>query len=154
MLSTPLPARWVDAIFDRLSVRYGRSFLDRWSGLDMAAVKQDWAVQLAGLQDRPEAIKHALENLPTDFPPTVGQFRDVCSRAPQYAKALPAPQADEAVKGDAIVRLQEMFEVGHAHDPKAWARRLKARHESGERLNRYQVACYREALGERRAHLT
>lgn len=33
------------------------------------------------------------------------------------------------------------------HDPKAWAKRLKARHEAGETLSALQIDYYREALG-------
>ena len=32
------------------------------------------------------------------------------------------------------------------HDFKAWAKKLKARHDSGEDLSPYQVDAYREAL--------
>ena len=32
------------------------------------------------------------------------------------------------------------------HDFKAWAKKLKARHEAGEDLSPYQVDAYREAL--------
>ena len=32
-------------------------------------------------------------------------------------------------------------------DPKDWARKLKARHERGEKLGGHQIAAYRQALG-------
>lgn len=34
-------------------------------------------------------------------------------------------------------------------DPRQWARDLKARHERGEHLTAFQVACYRDALRQR-----
>jgi len=34
-----------------------------------------------------------------------------------------------------------------AVEPKAWARKLKARHDSGEKLALHQIAAYRQALG-------
>ena len=36
----------------------------------------------------------------------------------------------------------------NTHDYKAWARKLKARHESGEVLSLIQVNAYKEALAE------
>ena len=35
------------------------------------------------------------------------------------------------------------------HDFKAWAKKLKARHESGENLSLLQIQSYREALEEK-----
>lgn len=32
-------------------------------------------------------------------------------------------------------------------DHKAWAKRLKARHEAGDKLNANQIRCYKAALG-------
>lgn len=87
----PLPDSWVEALFARLSVRYGAAWLRQWEGIDMAAVKADWAEQLGGASSG--AIKHALECLPVDRPPTVGQFQALCRNAPTYAPpALPAPK--------------------------------------------------------------
>ena len=83
-----LPSSWVDELFARLSVRYGRAFLAQYGDLDAAAVKADWATELGGFRHQPEAIKHALENLPADKPPTVGQFRYIARGVP-----LPSPLA-------------------------------------------------------------
>ena len=86
-----LPDDWVDALFARLSVRYGAAWLRQWDGVDIGAVKQDWARELGGASSG--AIKHALDCLPIDKPPTVGQFAALCRNAPQYAPpALPAPK--------------------------------------------------------------
>lgn len=95
-----LPAAWVTRIFDKLALTYGRDFLSRWEGQDMALVKDDWGHELRHLQQNPSAIRYGLENLPESRPPTVLEFRALCARRPDVAtRALPAPPADhERVK--------------------------------------------------------
>lgn len=86
----PLPPAWVDRIFEKLTLIYGSDFVNRWksAGIPIEDVKADWAKELAGFADHPDAIAYALENLPKDRPPTVLQFRDVCRKSPP--KAAPA----------------------------------------------------------------
>ncbi len=90
-MQTTLPAGWVDSLFARLQVRYGSAWTRMWEGVDLNAVKADWAEELAGLANAPESIKHALAHLPIDRPPNVGQFRALCIAAPSKFVALPAP---------------------------------------------------------------
>lgn len=102
-----LPSAWVDRIFEKLTLTYGHQFLGRWSGLDVDAVKADWAHELAGFENRPDAVRHALQNLPVKDPPTVRQFVAACVAAPTPAvKALPAPKPDEAFVGAVLDRLE------------------------------------------------
>ena len=102
----PLPSAWVDRIFDKLTLTYGHQFLGRWSGLDLDAVKRDWAHELAGFESRPEAIKHALQHLPVNEPPSVRQFVAACISAPlPAAKALPPPKPDAQFVGQIMQRL-------------------------------------------------
>ncbi len=75
-----LRADWVDALFARLSVRYGVAFTRQYEGLDLAAVRGDWADVLDGFSG--DDIAHALQVLPADKPPNALQFRDACRRAP------------------------------------------------------------------------
>ncbi len=87
-----MPSQFVDAIFEKLALTYGRSFLDRWIGLDIDAVKADWARELAGLERTPAAIAHALKSLDPEKPPTVLVFRAAVLRAPEpYLPRLPSP---------------------------------------------------------------
>ena len=89
-----LPAPWVDRIFEKLTLTYGHRFLGRWSGLDLGQVKADWAHELARLQQSPDAIRYALNNLPPAEPPTVLEFRAICARRPAEVVALPAPSPE------------------------------------------------------------
>lgn len=101
----PMPASWIDRIFDKLTMVYGHQFIGRWSGLDLVKVKADWAHELDGLEARPKAIAYALQHLDPDQPPTVLQFREICRRAPEpKPPALPAPEVNQAAAAAAIER--------------------------------------------------
>lgn len=138
-----LPAAWVDRVFTRLTLVFGRDFMARYDGLEIDDVKAEWAEDLAGFQQAPEAIKYALEHIPSDKPPTSLQFRDLCRKAPQYLpKALPAPPVDPAmarvVKG-ALKPIQ-------GRGDREWAQKLKARIDAGYRPTIFQRQCMEEAL--------
>jgi hypothetical protein len=82
----PLSKQYVDQIFARMLVRYGVAWLRMWDGIDMDAVKADWAETLAGFGAA--TIRHALDHLP-ERPPNAMQFRDVCR-----AHSVSAPVAE------------------------------------------------------------
>lgn len=106
----PLPSAWVDRIFAKLMLSYGRVFLAQYEGMDIDMVKADWAHELSGFSDKPEAIKYGLENLPPDRPPNVLQFRAICRKvpAPVY-KALPSPKADPERVRKLIAEIKSKF---------------------------------------------
>lgn len=107
--SIPLPPEWIDRIFTKLSLTYGRAFMSQYEGLDPAAVKADWAMELSGFQRAPEALRYGLQNLPADRVPNVLQFRALCRRAPAPpVKQLPAPQMDEAARAKVRAMLNEL----------------------------------------------
>lgn len=143
-MSLPMP--WIDKIFLKLTLTFGRDFLGRWEGIPIEDVKADWAHELRGLQQNPHAIAYGLEHCLGGKAPTVQEFKAICARRPDSALALPAPPADpERVAA-------EMAKLAPARQPalidhKAWAKRLKTRHEAGEKINMNQIRCYREALG-------
>lgn len=91
----PLPQPWIDRLFEKLTLVYGRQFLDRWQGIDLAAVKADWAQELEGFEQHPEMIAYALEHLPPDRPPTVLQFRALARMMPPAkVEMLQGPPVD------------------------------------------------------------
>ena len=77
-----LPSEWIDRIFEKLALVYGRDFLGRWDGLDIHAVKADWAHELGRFANAPDSIRFALDNLPPSKSPTALEFKQVCNRAP------------------------------------------------------------------------
>lgn len=142
-----LPEAWVEKVFTKLSLVYGHQFLSRWDGLDLAHVKADWAHELAAYQQAPQAIAFALENLPQK-PPTVLEFRALCQRAPsrnaqQQRIGHDATPADPERVREAVGYLRGRL---RQRDPREWAHNLKARHDAGQKLSPYQIACYRDAL--------
>jgi hypothetical protein len=138
---------FVDVIFAKLTLVYGRDFLARWAGLDMALVKDDWAHELEHYANRPDAIAHALSLLPADKPPTVLQFRDLCRSAPgPVFKAIAAPRLS---RKDAARRVEELrIAVGDkVTHPKSWAMRIVERAERGEPVPTYNLRLAQQALG-------
>lgn len=109
-----LPAAWVDALFHRLAVRYGASFSRQWEGLDMAAIKADWAEELGYYAEHPQAIAGALRELPTDFPPNAMQFRALCAKALPAVPALPAPDVHAEPE-----RVRRLIATVAAHDERS-----------------------------------
>lgn len=145
----PLPMPWVDRIFSKLTMRYGRDFLSRYEGIDLHLVKSNWAEELAGLQNRPEAIKYALD-YPSTKAPNVVEFKEMCSRAPTKPMlGLAAPVADKAVIDRATAMAQEAFRPG---DPLETLRALAESDArdgtyNGRKVTMAQRQTYRQALG-------
>ena len=147
----PLPSAWIDRIFAKLTARFGREFLSRWEGVEIDVVKGDWADELAGMQNRPDAIKYALDNM-GNKPPMVDDFKAMCSRAPDDGLIrLSAPKANpdaierairvarEALlqrQGDPLDILRELAE-SDAHDGTF----------RGQRVTLAQRQTYQQALG-------
>lgn len=124
-------------------MRYGSAWLNKWKGVDLGDVQADWADVLGGYGQAPDAIAHALNNLPPDMPPTVGQFAALCRNAPRYAPvALPAPVVDPAIS--AAVKAAYQPKAGTAS--KAWAHALRRKEQASDRLTAAQRSMWRAAL--------
>lgn len=142
-----LPIGWVNRIFDKLTLTYGQPFLRRWVDLDLDAVKADWAHELAGFEAHPESIAWALQNLPTDRPPTVLEFRAMARKAPpKVLPALEAPKADPERVAAELSKLAPALKPKD-DDGKNWARRIVARAKAGDRVRTISLQFAREALG-------
>jgi len=99
-----LPSAVVDSLFARMLVRYGNEWTRKWEGVDVGAIKAEWANELS---DMPEhAIRYGLEYMPLDKPPTVTMFRAICLRAPAPDRPLltePPPTEEQKARARAIV---------------------------------------------------
>jgi hypothetical protein len=144
-----LPAAWVDSLFARLAIRYGSEWLRKWEGLNIEMVKSDWAAELGGFANRPEAITHALRSLPDDRPPTVGQFRALCIGAAAPAAPALTYTPDPTVTAIALAAINK---PRHGVDPKQWARDLRTKEMGGLLMNKYQRDAWREALHNTEEH--
>lgn len=147
-----LPDRWVDKIFHKMTMLYGRDFLGRWEGMPIAEVKADWAECLGCFADRGEAIAYGLANLPDGKPLTSQEFRAVCMRCPVSVPCLPEPAANpervaqELAKLHAVSATQPAPPVGD----KGWAMRLLQRVQDGDKtVRRAAIVMAQQALGMR-----
>jgi hypothetical protein len=148
-MRTPLPMSWIDKIFKKLTLLHGRDFLSKWEGLDITDVKVDWAHELAGLQENPACIRHALESLPGAKPPTVLEFRALALKCPAPAvPALPAPRLEADIVAGFIGKAKAVQGQGVA-SPKEWAHTIIRRHEAGEKVQMYSLNLAREAIAPR-----
>jgi hypothetical protein len=139
-------AEFVDALFARLTLRYGRAFLARWDGVPIDAVKDDWARELASYAERPDAIEHALALLDANEPPTAARFRELCASAPAPAfRAGPEPKQPQ--RAAEIRRKYLRPVVPSAGRERAWAADMVQRAQAGERVSRYGLRLALDALG-------
>lgn len=147
-LRNALPDAWVDKLFMRFSVLYGKHWADMWDGVPMADVKDAWASELAGV--RAEQIAAALKQI-GKFPPTLPEFVAFCKPPPVPAAHrlfLPAPKvARDAISPQVQVEIDRYLKRGQQRDPKDWARQILAEAERGEYRNLYGIECAKEALG-------
>lgn len=134
-----LPDRWIEKIFARMLVRYGSAWLRMWEGVDEAAIKADWALQLAGYVDNPKALEHALGHLPADKPPTVAQFALLCRNAPRPSlKRLAAPIAPAERRQEVVDAVHTAFRSASDNERKRTVERIKARQAQGLPLSQLQ----------------
>lgn len=150
-MSLPLP--WIDKIFSKMSLVYGRDFIGRWEGLEISDVKTDWGHELAGFENWPEAIAFALKSLPAK-PPSVIEFREIARKALKPDRpALPEPPANKERVDAELRKLAPVKQAASGpYDHRAWAKRIIHRHQLGERLNPTSLRFAREALGLEPSH--
>jgi hypothetical protein len=143
-----LPLQAVDRLFERLSATYGRQFLNLYEGMDANAIKAVWAYELSGFGMRLAAIAWALENLPERAPNAI-EFRNLARRAPEPEKPrLPEPKANpERVRAE-LAKLQPLLTkpAPQQVDRLAWAKRIVARYDAGDRVAMGTLNIARDAL--------
>lgn len=141
----PMPSHWIDKLFTKLELTYGKRFMEQWPGVSTEVVKADWAHELDGMEKHAESIRWALAHLPVDFPPTVLQFRELCRRAPGPSfKALPAPEINKSVAAKALAKAMDA--VKPHHDVLFRQRQHMRMELAGERLSSRQREFWRIAL--------
>lgn len=136
-----LPKPWVDHLFKKLSLAYGRAFLDQYKDVDPEDVRADWADFLAHYVNHPAALSYALDNLPADKPVNALQFRNLCRQAPlPEAQALPAPAPNPAAVARGQEKLKELATKLRSSqpDPMAIVRNLETKLNNCERLSAAQ----------------
>lgn len=97
--TTALPERWVERLFERMLLDYGRKFSEQWGGADTDALIAHWSRELAGYSGA--ELKRGLDALSTrDWPPTLPEFKKLCRRpldsTTAYYEAVAGVQARAA----------------------------------------------------------
>ena len=142
----------VEYVFEKLAAAYGAAWDRSLGQAPISDVKTAWADALSNFlhsDDAKRSIVWALKNLPERVMNPM-EFRNLCRLAPARAEtlALPEPKADPARVAAELAKLGHVRRpVASAPGMKAWAYRLKARHEAGDKLNPNQIRCYTAALG-------
>jgi hypothetical protein len=146
---TALDSDTVDVIFARLATIYGARFTNQWPAAQAAEVKRSWSHELREFAEDLDAIDYALSHLPSDHAPMVLEVRDLArthrrvTSATEQRRQAPVTEEDR----ERAVAILRSFRRPDKQDPKAWARRLRFRELSGERLSLFQRQCWREVLG-------
>lgn len=146
-----LPIAAVERLFDRLSMTYGTEFKNKWNGISVNEIKSAWAHELSMFSQNLRAIGWALENLP-DRCPNLIEFKSLCKQAPRPATlALDVPKAPSDIVDKELAKIAlQAFKLpvndNGTADHKRWAKKLKERHEKGDKLSVIQIKLYKEAL--------
>ena len=146
-----LPIAAIDRLFDRLAMTYGMEFTNKWGTLSSTDVKTHWSHELSMYADNLNAIGWALQNLP-DRCPNLIEFKSLCKQAPRPttialdAAKAPTEVVDKVLAEIALKAFKAPKDDNGNVDHKRWAKKLKERHERGEKLSMYQIKCYKTAL--------
>lgn len=74
-----LPESWVERLFQRMLLDYGKKFSDQWGGADTDTLIAHWSRELAGYTGT--ELKRGLDALSTrEWPPTLPEFKKLCRR--------------------------------------------------------------------------
>jgi hypothetical protein len=77
--TTALPEKWVERLFERMLLDYGKKFGDQWAQTDMDTLIAHWSRELAGYSGA--ELKRGLDALATrEWPPTLPEFKKLCRR--------------------------------------------------------------------------
>lgn len=146
-----IPTQAIDRLFERLAASYGAQWTRQWADVPIVEAKTAWAHELGMFRENLNAIAWALENLPERCPNLI-EFKNLCRQAPRpETPMLDAPKADGEVVDAELAKIAAQAmeppknELGLV-DHRRWAKKLKERHEKGEKLNFMQIKMYKSAL--------
>lgn len=76
-LTSALPETWVERVFERMNLEYGKKFTDQWASVDPDALISHWSRELAGYSGA--ELNRGLDALSSrPWPPTLPEFKLLC----------------------------------------------------------------------------
>jgi hypothetical protein len=152
-LSTDTQYKLIERLFLKLQSYYGTRFNNLWHGIPADEVKKSWMEALSGFTS--EEVGKALDIcLGEKYPPNLPEFVSMCrSRtdarpALANAEAAMPPEKAAAIIAEVNKRMPDKHKP-EKHDPKLFAKKLRDRYTSGEKLLPIQISMASEALGEK-----
>lgn len=73
----PLPESWVEKMFHKMLLDYGKKFTDQWGGAESNELIAHWAQQM-GSYTGPEIARGLTAMEKRDWPPTLPEFKKMC----------------------------------------------------------------------------
>lgn len=145
MSKTPVTmAESIDWLFSRMAAIYGPEWKRQCGDTPIGDIKTEWGYALAWCAGRPDAIRHALDNLPERCPNVIA-FRNLCRSAPKAAPLLLAePKSDPVFVAQVLAKLSD---APAKTDGREWARRIVARKAAGEYILPCTLGMAMSALG-------
>ena len=102
-----LPKKWIDDLFDRMLMTFGKRFSDQWQGTDPQRLKEFWGKRMATLTS--VEMRTGVEAmLKLKWPPTLNEFIDLCRPSLDFTVAY-----YEAIHGMEKRKSGEMGEWSH-----------------------------------------
>lgn len=143
--TSALPESWVEKLFHRMLLSYGKKFADQWAAADMDELIAHWAHELGGYSGA--EIKRGIDAMESHtFPPTLPEFKKMC-RAPlndmaTYYEAIAGLEArgkgemgawsHPAVYWAASFLRVDLMSQTHVQMRDRWSAALKAQMERSE----------------------
>lgn len=75
--TSSLPLEWIEKLFNKMSLDYGKRFVDQWAGADPDELFAHWARELA-TYSRDELVRGYNALSGRDWPPTLPEFKRMC----------------------------------------------------------------------------
>lgn len=110
---TPVPETWIEKLFHKMLLEYGKKFTDQWGMVDTGEMIAHWSRELAGYSGA--EIKAGVDGLSSrSWPPTLPDFKAMCRPPVDSVRAY-----YEAVAG---VQARHIGEFGQwSHPAIYWA---------------------------------
>lgn len=143
----------IDRLFLKMSMSYGRHWLEMWMNLPISEVKAEWSEKLKEngitLSIAIKTIDHLIDDGKT-FPPTLPEFLQHCKglKPKVYNQALPHKYSEEelAHKREKLAEATSVLTKSNNAN-KAWAKRILANVENGIHYPDISIRFAKEAMG-------